>query len=134
MNDHDPAPTPTDSERMIDRRVRRALSAMTSALEQDESRTAADSVLRRIGGRSPRAVADVVVAGRLRAGAAVAAAVLMGLSWFEREPTSTKSAVTRPDDVSVLALSDPDADRDERRTRPSDVVVELFDLATEVPQ
>jgi len=117
---------PSELDRSIERRTRRALVAV--------SRTEIDTasiVLARIGGRSPQVIAEMVVASRLRAGAAAAAIVLMTLCWMDRRsPHEPQVAV----DVSILALHDPDSDSDEHRTRPSDLVAEIFDLGTEVPQ
>lgn len=117
---------PSEFDRSIERRTRRALVAV-SRMETD----AASIVLSRIGGRSPQAISEMVFASRLRAGAAAAAIVLMTLCWMDRRsPHEPQVAV----DVSILALHDPDSDADDHRTRPSDLVAELFDLGTEVPQ
>lgn len=129
MTSHRSSLPPSDLDRSIDRRVRRALSAAPAL----EPTLVAESILARIDGRAPGAVADAVTASRFRTGAAVAAGVLMTLSWLEPE-TTVEPKPAGPDDVSVLALSDPDADREARRTRPSDVMIEIFDLETEVPQ
>lgn len=118
---------PSDFDRSIERRARRALFTVS----RTEPDTAASIVLSRIGGRSPQTIAEMVVASRLRAGAAAAAIVLMTLCWMDRRsPHEPQVAV----DVSILALHDPDSDFDEHRTRPSDLVAEIFDLGTEVPQ
>lgn len=110
--------------RDVDAIVRSALSNLNGAAP-----TAA--LLARIGGRSPRALADTASAIVARRVALVAAVVFGALSFIDRDPRLDDS-VAQPTDSSLFAWIVPDETDVETRAPAETLVAELF--ATEVPE
>jgi hypothetical protein len=120
-------PSLDPSPEQPDELVARALGATAVDAE-----LAAHRVLARIGGRSPRAVADDLTNSRLRAATAIALTALLSLWLFPG--SATDPAGRSRTDLTVLAVEDPDTDPDARGTRPGDLVSELFTLTAEAPE